>query len=77
MVQTSDNFKANTGGDQNGDGFAQPKGVQTRKAIAQHLAQKLKIDGDLDPGQAYEQYQAIQAEKEQQSGSKTHWDLEI
>ena len=38
MVQTSDNFKANTGGDQNGDGFAQPKGVQTRKAIAQHLA---------------------------------------
>ena len=30
------------------EGFAQPKGIQTRAAIANHLAKKLKIE-DSDP----------------------------
>ena len=50
MVQTSDNFrvKEQTGED-TGESYAQPKGVQTRAAIARHLAAKLKIDASMDP----------------------------
>ena len=43
MVQTQDNFKHANPTDENGEGFAQPKGVQTRAAIAKHLAAKLKV----------------------------------
>ena len=57
MVQTSDGgvFKdAQKGGLE--DGYAQPKGVQTRQAIAKHLAAKLKIPNEPDIAtlQAYE-----------------------
>ena len=52
MVQTSDNFrvKEQTGEDTS-ESYAQPKGVQTRAAIARHLAAKLKVGNskmDLD-----------------------------
>ena len=49
MVQTGDSRhfnggqKAAEGAEGGGGGFAQPKGVHTRKAIASHLAKKLKI----------------------------------
>ena len=46
MVQTQDNFnKHGNPTDENGEGYAQPKGVQTRAAIAKHLAAKLKVGG--------------------------------
>ena len=39
----------------NSDGFAQPKGVQTRAAIATHLAKKLKIaNQDVNTLMAFE-----------------------
>ena len=47
MVGTGDSklFHRNQpgAGDGSEEGFAQPKGVQTRAAIANHLAKKLKI----------------------------------
>jgi len=44
MAQTADNYgRGGTHNDDAGEAYAQPKGVQTRAAIANHLAQKLKI----------------------------------
>ena len=46
MIQTGDSKKFNKGNTAEADDssrFAQPKGVQTRAAIATHLAKKLKI----------------------------------
>ena len=53
MVQTGDSRKFNGGqkaveGPDSSNGFAQPKGVQTRKAIASHLAKKLKIAENVE-----------------------------
>ena len=77
MVQTQDNFKHANPTDENGEGFAQPKGVQTRAAIAKHLAAKLKIDQDMDPSAVYEQYSQLILDKDLQGGIKTHWDMAI
>ena len=79
MVQTSDGFAGNpalaAGGD--GEAFAQPKGVQTRAAIARHLAAKLKIDDEnMDPNAIFDQYNELK-ENERATGSKTYWDKAI
>lgn len=59
MINTGDSklFSATGQKDQNGtdQNFAQPKGVQTRAAIANHLAKKLKISSN-DPKEVFEQY---------------------
>ena len=44
-MQTAENFRHGGGDETGGEGFAQPKGVQTRAAIAKHLAAKLKVVG--------------------------------
>ena len=77
MVQTSDNFLSKPPPATEGDGeaFAQPKGVQTRAAIARHLAAKLKIDETMSPDEIFAQYDKIMLE--QKGSSKTHWDQAI
>ena len=53
-------IRQTSGGSQ--EGLAQPKGVQTRAAIAIHLANKLKIDATMDPADIFAQYQKLIAE---------------
>ena len=57
-------------------GFKEPKGKETRDAIAKHLAMKLKMPEDSDPTQIYEQYQQLlfgEGEKNK-TGAQQHWD---
>ncbi len=56
MINTGDSklFQGGAGQkEQNSQDFAQPKGVQTRAAIANHLAKKLKISSN-DPKEVFE-----------------------
>ena len=77
MVQTSDNFLSKPPPATEGDGeaFAQPKGVQTRAAIARHLAAKLKVGDEKMTLQAL-----VQAEQDMQMNQETKdhfWDQNL
>ena len=59
------------------DGLAKPKGMQTKIAIAKHLAQKLNLAIDVDTYEKnlqYNQFRRMNTRKEQ---IVTHWDLKI
>ena len=79
MVQTSDGgvFKdAQKGGLE--DGYAQPKGVQTRQAIAKHLAAKLKIENDkLAAGGLHSTHYQPGSAFDSAGESRKHWERVI
>ena len=56
---------------EDGEGLAQPKGVRTRAAVAQHLAKKLKIDANADPAAVFAHYQKL---TEQVKPDGSMWD---
>ena len=64
-------------GDVGEEGFAQPKGVQTRAAIANHLAKKLKIEEDASPDVVFQQYQQMIADEKDDQPEFDEWERKI